>query len=46
MLHLGVQGDADTPPLRMPGHADVSSMDASYDVSEHLSRSTDLQRIC
>ena len=46
MPNFGFGGDADTHPLRLPEQAKDSSMDDSYDVSEHLSRSTDLQRIC
>ena len=39
----GVRG---TPPARVPEQADASPMDGRYEVSEKLSRPTDLQRIC
>jgi hypothetical protein len=44
--HLGFRDEPDTRPPRVPVHTDVSSMDDSYEVSEQLSRSTDLLQIC
>ncbi len=35
-----------TPQARVPKQASVLAMDGSYEVSEKLSRPTDLQRIC